>query len=62
MRRTRRPARAAGGPIRHARQLEETEATEGHAEAHHCGQTFKEEELALLRKHNIEYDERYLWV
>ena len=30
-------------------------------EAHHRGLTFKEELLALLRKHNIEYDERYLW-
>lgn len=30
-------------------------------EAHHRGQTFKEELLALLRKHNVEFDERYLW-
>jgi REP element-mobilizing transposase RayT len=30
-------------------------------EAHHRGQTFKEELLALLRKHNVEYDDRYLW-
>lgn len=30
-------------------------------EVHHRGQTFKEELLALLRKHNIEYEERYLW-
>jgi REP element-mobilizing transposase RayT len=27
----------------------------------HRRQTFQEEFLELLRKHNIEYDERYLW-
>jgi REP element-mobilizing transposase RayT len=30
-------------------------------EAHHRGQTFKEELLVLFCKHNIDYDERYLW-
>ncbi len=30
-------------------------------EEHHCRMTFKEEFLALLKKHRIEYDERYLW-
>jgi hypothetical protein len=30
-------------------------------EAHHRGQTYKEELLVLFCKHNIEYDERYLW-
>jgi REP element-mobilizing transposase RayT len=30
-------------------------------ETHHRGHTFKEELLALLTKHNIAYDERYLW-
>ena len=30
-------------------------------EMHHRGLTFMEELLALLRKHNVEYDERYLW-
>jgi putative transposase len=30
-------------------------------EAHHSKMTFQEEFLALLRKHRIEYDERYLW-
>jgi hypothetical protein len=30
-------------------------------EAHHRGVTFKEELLSLLRKHNIGFDERYLW-
>ncbi len=29
--------------------------------AHHCKQTFCEELLALLAKHGIEYDERYIW-
>ena len=28
---------------------------------HHQKQTFQEEYLELLRKHGIEYDERYLW-
>ena len=28
---------------------------------HHHKLTFKEEYLALLRRHGIEYDERYLW-
>ncbi len=28
---------------------------------HHRGQSFKDEFVALLRAHNIEYDERYLW-
>ena len=30
-------------------------------EAHHQKMTFKEEFLALLRRHRIPYDERYLW-
>ena len=30
-------------------------------EAHHHKMTFQEEFLALLKKHRIEYDERYLW-
>jgi putative transposase len=30
-------------------------------ESHHRKLTFQEEFIALLRKHNIEYDERYLW-
>ena len=28
---------------------------------HHHGKTFQEEFLALLERHEIEYDERYLW-
>ena len=30
-------------------------------EAHHKKRTFKEELVALLQAHRIEYDERYLW-
>jgi len=30
-------------------------------EAHHRRMTFQEEFLALLRKHRIDFDERYLW-
>ncbi len=30
-------------------------------ETHHRKMTFQEEFLALLKKHNIPYDERYLW-
>jgi REP element-mobilizing transposase RayT len=30
-------------------------------EEHHWKLTFQEEFLALLKKHRIEYDERYLW-
>jgi putative transposase len=30
-------------------------------EAHHSKRNFKEEFLSLLKKHNIEYDEKYLW-
>jgi REP element-mobilizing transposase RayT len=30
-------------------------------EAHHRKMTFQEEFLVLLKKHRIEYDERYLW-
>ncbi len=32
-----------------------------HQETHHRKMTFQEEFLALLKKHLIEYDERYLW-
>ena len=28
---------------------------------HHRKMTFQQEFIALLRKHRIEYDERYLW-
>jgi len=30
-------------------------------EEHHRQMTFQEEFLALLKKHRIEYDDRYLW-
>ncbi|MGA2556088.1 MAG: IS200/IS605 family transposase [Verrucomicrobiota bacterium] len=30
-------------------------------EAHHRQRTFQEEFLALLKRHRIEYDDRYLW-
>jgi hypothetical protein len=30
-------------------------------EKHHHKMTFQQEFLALLKKHRIEYDERYLW-
>jgi len=30
-------------------------------EAHHHKLTFQEEFVMLLKKHNIEYDARYLW-
>jgi REP-associated tyrosine transposase len=29
---------------------------------HHQARTFQDEYLALLKKHGVEYDERYLWV
>jgi REP element-mobilizing transposase RayT len=33
----------------------------GSQEAHHRRITFKEEFIDLLRKHEIDYDERYIW-
>lgn len=30
-------------------------------ETHHLKRTFQEKFLALLKKHRIEYDGRYLW-
>ena len=30
-------------------------------EQHHRRMTFQEEFLALLKKHRVPYDERYLW-
>ena len=42
-------------------QLDKTiEYIKGQA-GHHRKMTFQEEFLALLKKHRIEYDERYLW-
>ena len=42
-------------------QLEKTIEYIKGQEAHHRKMTFQEEFLALLKKHRIEYDERYLW-
>ena len=42
-------------------QLDKTIAYIQGQEAHHRKMTFQEEFLALLKKHRIEYDERYLW-
>jgi putative transposase len=33
----------------------------GNQEAHHRKRNFKDEFVDLLRKHEIEYDERYIW-
>jgi len=42
-------------------QLDKTiEYIKGQPE-HHRRMTFQEEFLALMKKHRIEYDERYLW-
>jgi len=30
-------------------------------EEHHHGEVFKAELLKLLKRHEVEYDERYLW-
>jgi REP element-mobilizing transposase RayT len=42
-------------------QLEKTIAYIKNQENHHRKLTFQEEFLALLKKHNITYDERYIW-
>jgi REP-associated tyrosine transposase len=42
-------------------QLDKTVEYIREQEAHHRKMTFQEEFLALLKKHRIEYDERYLW-
>jgi REP element-mobilizing transposase RayT len=42
-------------------QLDKTIAYIKGQETHHRKMTFQEEFLALLKKHRIEYDERYLW-
>jgi putative transposase len=46
--------------------VSESKATEviryiANQEQHHRKRTFQEEFLAFLKKHNIEYDERYIW-
>ncbi len=42
-------------------QLEKTREYIRNQEKHHRKMTFQEEFVALLKKHGIEYDERYLW-
>ena len=42
-------------------QLDKTIEYIKRQEAHHRKMTFQEEFLALLKKHRIEYDGRYLW-
>ena len=42
-------------------QLEKTFQYIRNQENHHRRMTFQEEFLALLNKHRIDYDERYLW-
>jgi REP element-mobilizing transposase RayT len=42
-------------------QLDKTVEYIKEQEAHHRKMTFQEEFLALLKKHRIEYDDRYLW-
>jgi putative transposase len=41
--------------------IDETIAYINGQEEHHRAKTYKEEFLAFLAKHNIEYDERYIW-
>jgi REP element-mobilizing transposase RayT len=42
-------------------QFQDTIAYIQSQEAHHRKQTFQEEFIAFLKKHGIEYDERYVW-
>ena len=42
-------------------QLPETIAYIANQKAHHRKKTFQEEYLAFLKKHEVNYDERYLW-
>jgi hypothetical protein len=42
-------------------QLDETIQFIKSQETRHRTMTFQEEFIALLKKHRIEYDERYLW-
>jgi REP-associated tyrosine transposase len=41
--------------------LEEVKEYIGHQEEHHRKMSFQEELRALLRKHQIQWDERYVW-
>ena len=42
-------------------QLDKTVAYIKRQEMHHRKMTFQEEFLVLLKKHHVEYDDRYLW-
>jgi putative transposase len=42
-------------------QLDKTIAYINNQESHHRKKTFQEEYLEFLKKHGVEYDERYLW-
>ncbi|MBF0349683.1 MAG: transposase [SAR324 cluster bacterium] len=42
-------------------QMPDTLAYIQRQEEHHHKKTFEEEFVAFLKKHNMEYDERYLW-
>ena len=44
-----------------ASQLEKIRIFIKSQEEHHRKMTFQEEFLALLKKHGVEYDERYIW-
>ena len=41
--------------------LEQVKCYVAGQQEHHRVRTFKEEFIALLKRHNIEYDERYIW-
>ena len=41
--------------------IDETSAYIQRQEEHHRVKSFQEEYLAFLRKHEIAYDERYIW-
>jgi putative transposase len=42
-------------------QIDDTVAYIRSQTEHHRGRTFKEEYVAFLKAHDIEYDERYIW-
>lgn len=42
-------------------KLEDVKTYISRQEQHHRKLSFREELLAFLKKHNVEYDERYLW-
>ncbi len=44
-----------------ASNVDEVNAYVANQEAHHRKRTFQEEFLAFLKRHGVEYDERYVW-